>query len=103
MLKGFLIGGSIGLVLYALRVQFMPDFGNVWIRPDQYGIRRFRPMNLLHTMMETFRFKFMWRPDMLDINWVVYLIVFGALGSIVYKDKQNKVINDIRDEFVSQQ
>ena len=83
MLKGILIGGGIGLVIYALRIQFMSDFGNIWIRPDQFGIRRFRPLNLLWTMLDTFKFPFMWRLDMIDINWVYYVITFGMLGSLM--------------------
>ena len=83
MLSHFLLGGSFGLFVYALRVQFMSDFGNIWIRPDQFGIRRFRPMNLVWMMVDTLRFPFMWKFSMIDVNWVYYFMIFGISGMLL--------------------
>ncbi len=82
-LTKFLIGGSFGLFLFSLRVQFFKDFGNIWIRQNQFGVMQFRPMNLLYMMMETFKFSFFWRIDMLDINWIAYVTLFGFFGVLI--------------------
>ena len=92
MLSHFLLGGSVGLFVYALRVQFMSDFGNIWIRPDQFGIRRFRPMNLVWMMVDTLRFPFMWKFSMIDVNWVYYFMIFGISGMLLGLHKKPVLI-----------
>ena len=75
----YLIASSVGLTYFACYVQFSPNIGNVWIRPDGSGNKKLFINGLLSLMYEPFRLKKLWHPKFWDLNWITTtgIIVYG--------------------------
>ena len=59
---------GIGSILYSGYVQFNPNIGNIWIRPDDNGNKMFTPINLFRLMREPVNNPYFWQYKNLDLN-----------------------------------
>ena len=82
-IKPFLIGVLIGTFAYALYVEFSPGMGGIWLRPDVNGNKKFRPDSLLGMMIAPLYKPYLWYPQILDINYFVFVGVSGATGVLI--------------------
>ena len=60
----------VSVLIYGSYVQFSPQMGNVWIRNGS-----FRPINLFRLMVNPFSKSYLWRPSLIDLNWLVHLLI----------------------------
>lgn len=73
----FCIG--IPTILFALYVQFSPNSGNIWIRPNDKGEQIYVPYNLFRLIFYPFKEKSFWHPQMWDFNYFIYIIWFSGV------------------------
>jgi len=74
-----MIGIVFGIItiLFLLYIQYSPGMGNIWYRNNEY----FSPMGAYNVMIFPLQSVYMWRPDMWDINYFVWLFI----GFIAYQ------------------
>ncbi len=74
------------IILYILWLECCPGLGNIWLRPDENGLLRVRPLNLIKFLLgpisPTNGYVF-WNIEMLDINFVVFFIAMWYFLEII--------------------
>eukprot|EP00993_Chasmostoma_nieuportense_P006708 NODE_7357_length_445_cov_9.097484_g7191_i0.p1 GENE.NODE_7357_length_445_cov_9.097484_g7191_i0~~NODE_7357_length_445_cov_9.097484_g7191_i0.p1 ORF type:complete len:124 (+),score=46.77 NODE_7357_length_445_cov_9.097484_g7191_i0:48-374(+) len=76
----FLLGTSLGTVVFLYHIQFSKGMGGVWLRPSETGGTVFVPGNALRLMLSPFRLLGMWHHKMWDLNWPLVAITGGVLA-----------------------
>jgi len=71
-------------ILYSLYIEYSPSLGNIWLRPDHNNNIVFCPYNLLRFIIQPFFNPHFWQYNLLDINFLVFLIFFLILYNNIY-------------------
>jgi len=79
----FSYGVLFGTVVFALYSEFSKGMGGIMIRPDDTGRKVFRLGGLGRLMVEPLHNQAFWRPENLDINYIVVATTSGGLGILV--------------------
>jgi antibiotic biosynthesis monooxygenase (ABM) superfamily enzyme len=66
------------IVIYLLNLEFNPSLGNIWIRPDEFGIKRIVLKNVLNFFVLPLKNIEFWKPKFWDVNpYTFFIIIFG--------------------------
>ena len=74
MISYIILGGLSSTIAFSLYVTFHPGMKGIVFRPDDTGITRFTPLNLLRLMVSPFYDSNFWKLKILDTNYIVWLI-----------------------------
>jgi hypothetical protein len=83
MLYFFIIWLSLSFIAYAIYIQFSPGMGNIWLRINDNGNYTFQPINLFNIIKTSFTL-ILWKPELLDLNFIYFMTMATLLGIIVY-------------------
>ena len=82
-MDNLLVSGA-GFLTFASYIHFHPKIGNIWIRPDSTGAQALNLEGLIPMLKAPLLFNHFWKPENMDLNWLVYVAGFNGLYYLVY-------------------
>tara|TARA_B100000902_G_C26751399_1_gene641064 strand:+ start:237 stop:530 length:294 start_codon:yes stop_codon:yes gene_type:complete len=72
-----LIGSSIYFFVFISYLEISPKLGNIWLRKDDMGIKRFHPSSILKLIIKPLYSIMYWNPLIWDINFYIGAYIFS--------------------------
>jgi uncharacterized membrane protein len=73
-LVGYLL---VTTILFTIYIEY--SVGNIIWREGAKGIKEFRPVNIIHYLVNPLHNHFLWRYHLLDVNYIVAVVVATIL------------------------
>ena len=67
------------LLFFALYIEKLSNVGNILIRQDSTGTKKFKPFRLISFMFAPIIKNFLWYPKFWDINWFTFTIILNII------------------------
>ena len=64
-------------ILFTIYIEY--SVGNVIWREGVKGVKEFRPVNIIHYLVNPLHNHFLWKYQLLDINYIVFVVISTIL------------------------
>ena len=68
-------------IIFIIYIEY--SVGNVIFREGAKGVKEFFPMNILHYLLNPLHNHFLWRYQLLDVNYIFSLVIATILYYII--------------------
>lgn len=77
------------LLFFALYIEKLSNVGNILIRVDSTGLKKFQPFQLISFMLAPIQKNFLWYPRFWDINWFIFTTILNILYYIYLQTRNH--------------
>jgi hypothetical protein len=78
MFNRIILSLVISIIVFAFYVQFSPQIGGIWLRPNENGQTSFSLSSLFNLISSPLKYKEFWNINMWDVNYFVYPVITYA-------------------------
>jgi len=76
-MKEFLLYLLLITILFTFYIEY--SVGNVMWREGVKGVKVFQPVNIVHYLVNPLHKNFLWKYQLLDVNYIVFVVVSTIL------------------------